>query len=61
MNHKKRDAPLMSMDEILELNNISYDTSTCSDYFTVVDGAVNTYIVDESFNLFDISVVDAYK
>lgn len=61
MNHKKRDAPLMTTDEILELNNVSYDTLTCSDYFTVVDGAGNKYIVDESFNLFDISMIDMYK
>lgn len=56
MNHKKRDAPLMTMNEILKLNDVSYDILTCSDYFIVVDGAGNTYIADESFNLFDISV-----
>ena len=51
----------MTMNEILKLNDVSYDTSTCSDYFIVVDGAGNKYVVDESFNLFDISVIDTYK
>ena len=49
---KKRDTPLYTMEEILRINNIDYDTSTPSDHITVIVDNKEV-VLDKTYNMFD--------
>lgn len=49
---KKRDSPLYTMEEILRINNIEYDTSTLSDHIIVIVDN-KEIVLDTTYNMFD--------
>ncbi|MCM1009132.1 MAG: hypothetical protein NC485_14685 [Ruminococcus flavefaciens] len=49
----KREKPLLSMEQICEMNGIKYDTSCSSDHIEIINDDGESLKVDSSFNIFD--------
>lgn len=49
----KRKKPLLSMEQICEMNGVKYDTSRPSDYIEIINDDGKSLKIDSSFNIFD--------
>lgn len=52
MNRIKRKKPLLSIEQICEMNGVKYDTSHPSDYVEIINDDGESLRIDSSFNLF---------
>lgn len=62
MKRAKREKPLLSMEQICEMNGVKYDTSRPSDYVEIINDDGESLRIDSSFNLFsDVHKKSTYQ
>lgn len=52
MNRVKREKPLLTIEQICEMNGVKYDTSHSSDHVEIINDDGEILKIDSSYNLF---------